>query len=407
MKVWKTTRKFFALVLAMALSFGMFTTAFGGTATSPAEAVITKVLQMPEGTTTPNAHFEFEITKVSLDGQTGEAALAQMPDLADVTINFTGTDTGSVVAGLKQVIVESGNILAGVTWTQTGVFKYKVVETEGTYITSTGETMTYSPASYEVAVLVNYDAATDTYFAEQVTAIIGTEDTSAQDVGTKVDATPGAGGMVFTNTFTKVLGGPDPDDSVLSISKEVAGDYADPQKYFPFTLTVNKAATLSSTVTYKVYVLDAAGTVVTSTNHADENHIKSDGTENYIEVTSGVPIVVSLKDGERLSFVDMAVGTSYTVMEQANVSYTPSAVVVVNGATPQTLTGSANSALTVGENLIGESTNTVDFTNTSTTVAPTGITLNQVPFIVMIGLAVAALGCYVWVKTRKRESEQE
>jgi len=48
-------------------------------------------------------------------------------------------------------------------------------------------------------------------------------------------------------------------------------------------------------------------------------------------------------------------------------------------------------------------TNMAEFTNTYDMVAPTGISVNDLPYVVLIGIAVAALVGFIIFKSRKRE----
>ncbi|WP_066649440.1 hypothetical protein [Christensenella timonensis] len=120
MKRTKTLKVVLALALAVVLCLGSMTSALaapvtGGTEGTPLQAAITKVLEMPDGTTTPTASFTFDVTKVSVDGLTAAADLATMPALGTVasattatqTISFTAADAGTSAAGLKTVSKET------------------------------------------------------------------------------------------------------------------------------------------------------------------------------------------------------------------------------------------------------------------------------------------------------------
>jgi hypothetical protein len=60
---------------------------------------------------------------------------------------------------------------------------------------------------------------------------------------------------------------------------------------------------------------------------------------------------------------------------------------------------------TSGSKLVGETTaaaSHADFTNTREEITPTGIIMNNLPYVGLILLAVAALIAYIAVKSKKR-----
>lgn len=413
MKQNKTIKVFLTLALTLTMCMSSLTTVFAaggsiyGTEENPAQAAITKMLQMPEGTITPAADFTFAFAKKSVDGNTADADLATMPEITDKTISYTSADVGTTTAGLKSVPKETDNIFDTLTWPHAGVYTYTITETADTYTASTGETMTYSGGEYDITVYVENGTNGNLYIGA-IGTTIEIKDNSGQTEGDKVDPTPGADGeyskLIFTNTYTKNNGGTDPvDDSVLSISKMVAGDMADQSKYFVYDLTVTQAATLPDTTTYKVYVVEG-NTVLTTIPTANySGTVSNDGTYDYIQVTAGTPVTVNLKHNQRLSFTDAAVGTSYVAVEAAAADYTPSVSIVVNGGTPNTVNGTINTSLSTNTQLIGEAANSADFTNTYKEVTPTGISLNNLPFLMMIVLAAGALTAFVVVKFRKKD----
>ena len=398
-------KAFLTLALTIAMCLGSMATAFAageitGTEAAPAQAAITKVLQMPEGTVTPASSFTFTVTSKSVNGNTGTPT--NMPVIGSQTINFSSTDTGSATSGIKSITKETPNIFAGVTWPHAGEYVYTIAETAGS-----ATDMTYSPATYEMTVYVKNGVTNPTtpYIYAIGTEII-TADNSTQTVGTKVDPTPLTGhGLLFTNTYIETPTVVDPTLSdALSISKTVAGDYGDQTKYFPFTVTLNKPSLVASTPTYKVYVMEGT-TVVTPTSANYAGTISTDTYGSYITVTAGTPININLKHGQRLAFIGMHVGTTYSVTEAAATDYTPSASVVVNGGSAAVTNGTVNTALSIGSPtaiILYANANSAAFTNTYKNVTPTGIALNNLPFIMIIVLALGAFAAFIVVKSRKR-----
>ncbi|MGL5514617.1 MAG: Spy0128 family protein, partial [Sporomusa sp.] len=157
----KTFQSIFSVVLALLLCFGsaMPVLAAGtpstGTETSPADASIKKVLEMPEGTNVPTATFTFVLTAKSVDGNTDGTSLATMPAITGPTVSISASDTSTTSNGVTTISKETGAFLKNVTFPHAGIYIYTVTEQSGTYATGTGEIMTYSGASYDIEVYVD------------------------------------------------------------------------------------------------------------------------------------------------------------------------------------------------------------------------------------------------------------
>ncbi|MDR1068034.1 MAG: hypothetical protein LBL36_02165, partial [Clostridiales Family XIII bacterium] len=63
--------------------------------------------------------------------------------------------------------------------------------------------------------------------------------------------------------------------------------------------------------------------------------------------------------------------------------------------------------LSTGDQLVREAASGAAFTNTYDITTPTGIILNNLPFVGLIVLAMAALGAFIAVKSRKRNRKSE
>ncbi|MDR2975675.1 MAG: hypothetical protein LBV00_13380 [Propionibacteriaceae bacterium] len=391
----------------------------GGTATNPVKAVATKNLVMPVNTPTPDATFTFELTKVSLNGSTAAGDLTTMPTIDAKTVTLSSSDNGSTGDGAKTVSKETTDILAGITWPHEGVYTYRVTEKQDTYTEKTGspfsDDMAYSTAAYELTVYV-YKDANGTFYAGALTTTLKAKDVASDVVDTKVDPTlggkPSVAGdysqMDWTNTYTRTDAG-NATNPNLKVSKTVAGALGDTTRYFDFSVKVTNPVTVTATDTvYKAYVVDSTGAKVTTAANCGTG-CEVDG--NYeISFTTATAENIKLKHGQSLVFVDTPVGTKVEVEEAATADYTPSYV-------PTNLTSvkggviGANNTATVGQ-LLGLGTasavytasgsNVAAFTNTYKTVTITGISANNLPYIVMIGLAVIGFAGYVVVRSRRR-----
>lgn len=426
-------KTFFTLALAFVMCVGTALPALavggpvtGGTELNPLTAAITKTLKMPEGTTPPTAGFIFQFSKKSFGENTTAAELKRMPDIGtvpagetagEITIPFTSADTGAEIGGTNVISKQSGNILGGVTFASAGEYTYILKEKPDTYTVQTGESLTYSGAEYEITFYVkNNSAGTGTYVYAISAKIVTPDSGSTGTAGDKVDPTPGDGSttfsdLLFTNIFAKKGGGTDPTDpahQALAISKTVTGDFGDKSKYFDYTVTATKPALFSEAVTYKAYVLEG-NTVVTSAEHTTATLETDTSGYTYFEITADTPTDIKLKHGQRLVFTDIYIGARYEALEHGTNGYTPAVNIIVNGGTQisqnaaESESLSTNNALDNTKRLIGENKNAADFINDYTTnITPTGVVIDNLPFIMILVLAAGAFVALILVKSRKR-----
>jgi hypothetical protein len=406
-----------ALAAAMMLSAALpafATVPSTGSEGAPAQGAITKTLKMPIGTTTPGITFSFAFAPTSVDGDPYNSTTPNMPAVPTRTITFEAADVGTTTGGIKTVNKESANFMAGVTFPHAGVYKYRVTEVQSVTGLAAGESVTvYSKAEYDVTVIVE-NGTNNLYIAYIVAERMVTDDGTAIPGGEKVDPRPGGNGttytfsqMIFTNEFVKTTGGDpeDPDnDETLSISKVVAGIGANQGMFFDFVVTINKPAIgVPGAQSYRAYVVDAAGIVSPiGTDITAAANKGNDGTNDYIIFPAGTAVNVSLKHDQRLVFTDLHVGSSFIVSEAAVADYIAKYSLVLNGNTPVVVdNGVANMALAIASNYISEGVDKADFTNTRDLVAPTGISVDNLPYYFVIFSVVAGLVAFVAVKSRK------
>ena len=415
----KKSKLVLALAVALVMCCASIPSVFADEepAVATSEAAITKVLKVPYGTAIPSSmSFDFEVTPLSVDGNAYNATTGNMPVLASpFTIDFDGGQTlEETVGGTSTYYRESGDIFDKADWPHAGVYIYQVVETSGTYpiADSNHETIRYSKAQYTLKVYVKEDAS-GAYYIYAIGAIKDLEDDGEPGTGNKSDPTPGGGEnndysqMIFNNEYIRTNGALDPedpdptndDDSTLSISKKVTGDFGSKELYFQYSLTINEPAlVLGGPNTYKAYVVENGAVVTEQVNGAL-------GTDNFIEFTSGSKGSFSLKHDQKLVFVNTPVGTSYDVEEAAATGYVPNVAVVYNSESPvETSNTTADIKFGVTGEYVGELINKADFTNERNDVTTTGLNLNDLPFIGLIALAIGSLVAFVVVKARKNRT---
>ncbi|MDD3369873.1 MAG: hypothetical protein PHP50_13505 [Lachnospiraceae bacterium] len=393
----KKMKSLFTKVLGMAMALGLVmgtgvpVMAAGevmeGTEAAPADAYLTKELQVAEGVTVPSATFSFKFEQVREDGG---APTAEMPAITDKNISYTNADTAVPDAsGLKKIKKISGKILDGVTFTHAGEYEYKVTEVQtitGHTLDADNETMQFSKAEYKMRVIVNNKADGSGVYVKYVVV-----DRVLNDAGTAEAAkvNPGdevtANTFMFTNVFTRegsLLDGKNP----LEINKTVTGAAGDKTKEFDFSLTLTKSPTESATVTEYPAVITRA-----------------DGTTENVTVPVGAAFTFKLKHGDTLSFGNtttypgtLPAGTRYTVTETGVNGYTTSAKVKENGGTETTIDN-----VTVTNKLVGDHENYAKYTNDKSVTPPTGIIINNLPFILLIGFAMGAFALFIVAKRRR------
>ena len=114
---------------------------------------------------------------------------------------------------------------------------------------------------------------------------------------------------------------------------------------------------------------------------------------------------VKLKHNQRLVFTDASVGTHFEAVETGVTNYTPTLNVMIDNTTitDADYTGTIGSGMDTKELIVAEDQeNSSAFTNTYIDVTPTGIIMNNLPFFILIVIAVGALVVFAIVKRRRK-----
>jgi len=391
----KKFKSILAIALALTLCLCLALPAVAAEGDAAPAAYISKDLKIAAGTSNPEFTFKFVFTPDN--GKSVGIVEGEHPELgASVTYTAKMAD-----AGENEVItLVTGNIIDGVKFPHAGVYAYTVKETcdykpvEGeTLINDTNEYMFYvyviNGKNDELIVddIFIFDVAED---GEEDAKISSTDDgtqggKNTTDINENQDAM--TNGFRFTNTYSKKAetdpitppGGGEPVVGSLVISKDTVGEYADRSKDFTFTLNVTRASTDYDSTAFSY--IDAAGNPQTA--------------------PFGQDLVFTLHDDQYIVLKDVTAGAYYDVKEAYTADYAAS--VDVDG---KVTNGKEKEDLAVTHVLIGEKGSNAAYTNTYSkeVIPPTGISINNLPFLMLI--SVSALGLFVMFVSKKRRAEE-
>ncbi|MCL2814092.1 MAG: hypothetical protein FWD23_05780, partial [Oscillospiraceae bacterium] len=311
----------------------------------PAQAAITKILRMPNGTNIPDYKFEFTFKEVDIDGDATKTA--DMPGIKEVTVDFSDKTgiTQEIKGGSTYEAKSSDDFIKGGDFSQgpAGVYRYEVTETQGkvdSLVLSDKEHLTYSTAKYYIDIYVEYDETAKTHYVKYVNGVIiedeldeWYEDTEIENGKLNPDPDgPGGDGisgghsnLVFTNRYWKTTGGgeggDDPNYSALTIKKIITSNIKNENHPFKFEVKVTTPELAvhddgtQIVGTYKAYIMknDGSNDAVVYDSRTNQ--------DGYYTFTSAVEKTIELKHGEWLAFVDLEVGAKVSVYELAEDEY--------------------------------------------------------------------------------------
>lgn len=418
-----------------------------GTQENPAEAFIMKSLWMAEGTNTPKGTFKFQFMPKSVDGSEEKKDTDAMPKIPNAEASY---EKGRLEAegGLIKANKLTGNVLEEVkeSFDHAGEYVYTVSEVQDPDDQSVGykgydfqshEYMKYSKAQYKMTVITANQKNEDGSFISdgkggyktyiKYVTVEKVKDDDNQDVQGKVNTEndTGKNGFIFNNEFTRIgntvpnkptdpsyPGDPaKPDDptnpsdpnyptdpehptepvdptnpnahNALVISKTVASEVLNLNNTYEFKLKLTKSA-LATEESYDAYVY--------------ENGNKTE-TKKTFKV--GEETTFSLKHNQSLVFPLLPTGTRYTLTETGG-DYTATINYMEDGKKKATVNGEANKDTTTGDRLVGDEDNYAKVSNDKQATPPTGILINNLPFIALILVAVGAFAAFVVSRKRRR-----
>lgn len=345
-------KKILAMMLTAAMMLSMGAAALAADIVTKDEQDLTGYLNEPivvpkkyvvNSGTAPAETFEFKFEGVSfkdVDGNTTTVeAGATIPAIENVEIVYDSNITETTEKKVEKAI--------DTTNYQLGVYTYKVTEVvpEGTTDDPKTAGITYSDEElYLVLTILRDENSGKNYVAAM-----------HYESATSEDKQSG-----FTNEY---------DTGSLVVGKEIEGNMADMTDKFTFTVTFFAA---DGEV---IKNIDTIVTDVATTNRT------------YTVTEDGYVYTFELGDGETATFTAIPEGVKYTVTEESG-DYTSD-----NGVWQET-----------DDKQIGENeTEKVIFTNTRTSEVDTGISVDSIPYIAMLG--VVALGGTGFIVSKKRRSE--
>jgi hypothetical protein len=391
------------------------------------KGMISKILRKAPGVNTTE-DFSFDVTRVGLAGADGKivtGSAGDMPNIGTVTMPnslFTGFLPSSTVLGMEEKFAQV-DLLDGITFPHAGVYVYTVAEYDNGLAVSQ---MSYSKAQYQMVVYVENDmvgATTeiDDPNAPKVTNVGFRK--IVDEAGEEVHEVTGGTDDMPLMTSGKVFAKTDPifvneyrPLADFEIAKIVAGEFGNTEQTFEFTLDITRPATegLATEGSAQVYngrKISAAGTETpvtvtfpatvrntTQTFGLKHNEkIIFDSPDNTITTSGGVT-------GEGLP-----AGSTYKLTETGVEGYTTvTALVWDNIAEGTGVTATPSGSVTTewllpasNSYTLGEAVNRTVWTNTYRVITPTGILLNNLPFILLIMVSVGGFTLYIASKRRK------
>ena len=415
----KTMKKLLAVALCLMLCLSLAVTAFAANNDPyPADSSgFVKVLNISNQIDDTGLDFEFSFAANTADSTDGAAAESFSVKLVSAGSSMTGDDvkkmtvSGDQQSGYWKInelfpATSDGKLAHGInhagTWAftvteSTAGFDERVLSTS---TTSGGATKTVyeklAVDSTSYTLLLDVINGTDGKLA--IDGVIVKVDNEKKDPTiTETPATPGSdgtdggnrwtSGFEFANTYTQrvnVIPGPNPAEGAMSLTKSVVtenqaqvGDRGDKTLAFQFTMTV--------TVPESSGLTSVPATIVRDT---EQPIIAPDGVTlaDSVTFTPGTAATFYLSDSDTLVFESLPVGAGFEISE-ADYSAKNYAGVIDNAKDYINATDDFD----------------VTCTNTYTPTPPTGIVVNNLPFALIVVLALSGMAVYFVSNRRKAE----
>lgn len=370
MKGWLRTVMASALTMALCLGGNVHAAPVtDGTPQQQPEIKITHIMEMPASALYPLKKSTYNFTFESSD--------PKAPAIT-ASLNFDW-DKFEFRNDKKHYEQQTPNILSGLKFSSAGIYTYTVKQKHNTVTgLSDIQKITYSDASYTMKLWVEEDPdIPDNYYIKSVT--VENED------HTKID--PANGEFSFRNTYDNGLN--EPAVGSFIVSNTVKGDHADSNKSFA----------------YEVRLANPGHP------HTEPVSIKVNGSDQMLS-PDGV-VTFNLKPGETW-VLEAPYGTLFDIKALADEHYSHKHEHFWEEGKPWSNKENKNFNQFLEDRIASGKTNITNnevypnhlskwtHTHDGIFVPPTGITVNTLPFIVLVGVAVAGIAAYFVSRRRKR-----
>ena len=310
------------------------------------------------------------ITGLPISGATLDVNPAINATNPEISYTFTPntTSTESIITDTKST--SSINFYANNS-TVPGVYKYSISEA-----TTTDTNVTYSTETYTILVEVTNPT--------QGTGFVITPHVYAGDVDYNTNAEK-AGAITFANSYTENKA------NALKVTKTVTGNYGDKQEYFQFSGTITIPSTAKEAVKF------TPNTDITSANNDTTYTVEPGGTQEF---------TFYLKSGDALEFETLPVGTTYSFRETK--AGTDGYTTTISGADQVEYKDNTNvvKPSTIAKGTVTDADDDKDevlFTNDKNSTPLTGVIVNNMPYIALLGASGA--GLVVLAASKKRSKK--
>lgn len=279
-----------------------------------------------------------------------------------------GTNNTFNVDGTKASYDIPVNVPAASEYGAAGKYHYTVVE--AVPAADQSQAVVYGTETFNVDVYISYkivDGKVTDELEQTIVIYSGTETSEDADPEQKEDD--------FSNTYSV---------GSLTVTKEISGNLADPERVFTITIALTSAKTVANDLTATLADSDSDDAAITGSTDK--------GAKSYT-------FTFSARGGDSVTIGNIPTGVEYTVVETDSTTHLDdnTATTQMNNANDPTayyVEGEVDTATA-----IADADSPVTITNTKEITIPTGIALDTVPYILI--LAVAMLG--VVLAVRKRE----
>lgn len=415
----RTIAKTGATMLTMAMLLNGTTvlaagTNYGATIEGTKTTTFEKYLLMDKQANVPNATFTYAVTAgnakaYDVDGKkfqvlagvdAGNITMAGVGEGAEANkIVFKqgdGSDTHDttkdayvkdLAAGKKYALKTATLDFSNVRFTEPGVYRYII--TEG----GTNQAITNDADPTRVLDVYVNDASTETEKKLKIAGYVlhsnvnDEPDVAAGDDFGSAGKYTDTKSQGFTNSY---------DTSDLTLRKEVTGNQASHDKYFEFTLNIDKA--LPNTK-YNVVIDGADATSKTNAATIDANAEQTNVTSITTDAKGKATQKFYLQHGQQVTVQGIAKDTTYALTENTE-DYKSTANTAANHVV--TIKEDTDSAEVNGT--IASTDLTTGYLNTRKGVIPTGVMMTVAPFAAVTLLGAAGM---VTIKMKKREDDEE